>query len=65
MDDEKLAFTISVYTARRLDQGYMKTRYTAIQSVDRAYVAAESFDSPEDAVALLTIAASKRGGFIK
>lgn len=64
MGDEVLEFTIGVYSAKRMENGYMKTRYTAIQSVDKAYVAAESFDSPEDAVARLAIAASKRGGFI-
>lgn len=63
--DEKLIFTIDIFASKRMEQGFLKTRYTAMQHVDGSYIAADSFDSPEDAIARLSVAAAKRGGFIK
>lgn len=61
---DKPIFEISIYSHERIEQGFRKTRQAAIQDQGKASIAAESFDSPEDAIARLSVAAAKRGGFL-
>lgn len=57
-------FTIKIYAEEHYKDGLRVTKYSAEQIVGEKYMKAESFDNPENAVALLAIYAAKNGGFI-